>query len=266
MNDRRESRGHRGVQRFAGWRRVAKDRGQERHLIGTRERTAARGQLVEHDAEREDVRARIGRPALGLLGRHVGHRTDDRARLREHVGRRHGRRVETVVERRARDVRGGEAEVEYPQPAVVPEHDVVGLQIAVHDAPVVRGREGVRDRDRELQHPRSRKAAGRELAGQRVSLDQLHRQERAVARFFHRVDGDDVRMVERGQGARLAAETLEPLRISGQRHGKSLERHRPAEPRVLGPPDLAHTACAQLGDDLVGAEHHSGGERHRCAW
>ena len=41
------------------------------------ERAAACRHLVEHDAEREDVGARVGLASFDLLGRHVGQRAYD---------------------------------------------------------------------------------------------------------------------------------------------------------------------------------------------
>ena len=55
-------------------RHDARHRGDERRLAG--------GELVEHDAEREDVGARVERFAARLLGRHVRRRAEDHAHAR----------------------------------------------------------------------------------------------------------------------------------------------------------------------------------------
>ena len=47
---------------------------------------------------------------------------------------------------------------------------------------------------------------------QGLALDQLHGQEVQSSGFLDGVDGDDTRVVERGEGLRLALEALEALR------------------------------------------------------
>ena len=76
------------------------------------ERLLARGHLVEHGAEREDVGARVGGRAFELLGGHVLERPHDRALLGEGlvdgvVGLDGGDRLD-----RAACARRGQAEVE----------------------------------------------------------------------------------------------------------------------------------------------------------
>ena len=101
------------------------------------ERRLAGEQLVEHRAERVEVRARVGAAAERLLGRQVGDRAD-----------------EHPLDRRARAAIGGEAEVAEPRRAVVAEPDVGGLEVAVDDPARVRVLERPadvdRDRDRAL--------------------------------------------------------------------------------------------------------------------
>ena len=53
---------------------------------------------------------------------------------------------------------------------------------------------------------------GRRLLAQRAAGDQLHHQEEAAGLLADVVDRDDVRVVERGGGARLAQEALARLR------------------------------------------------------
>ena len=74
----------------------------------------------------------IDPPALGLLGRHVHRSTEDRASL----GQRSSRLVAGAL-----DIRG-ETKVEQLD-ASSGEQDVCRLQVAMDDAPLVRGLEGV---------------------------------------------------------------------------------------------------------------------------
>ena len=115
---------------------------------------ASREHLVEENAEREDVGARIDGLALCLLGRHVGRRPGkvsftrfgDGGSLALHQGSHWFR----------------ETEVEHFDPPILGHHDVVGLQIPVNDALGVRGRHRVRKWDGELEETTWRKRALRQ--------------------------------------------------------------------------------------------------------
>ena len=64
---------------------------------------------------------------------------------------------------------------------------------------------------------------------QRLALDVLHRDELlAVRRFAERVDGADVRMIERGGGTRLLPEPRDAVRVSRQVRAQNLERDHTA--------------------------------------
>ena len=102
------------------------------------------------DAEREDVGALVDRLALRLLGRHVGDGPHD-APLTGSDSRGHGRL--------GRGVPGGplelrQPEVEHLHAALVADHDVRGLDVAVDDADRMRRRQGVGDLHRDLQRRR----------------------------------------------------------------------------------------------------------------
>ena len=93
------------------------------------ERQLADGELVEHDADGEHVGAEVERPALDVLGRHVRRRAEQLAG--------HGQPLEVDHVR--------DAEVHQLHDAVGPDHDVLGLDVAVQDAAGVRVGERARD-------------------------------------------------------------------------------------------------------------------------
>ena len=62
---------------------------------------------------------------------------------------------------------------------------------------------------------------------------------------------DDARVIEGGEGLRLAPEALQPLRARGHLGRQHLERHVAPELRVGGAVDLAHPAGADRGGDPV---------------
>src|SRR5262249_52650418 len=94
------------------------------------------------------------------------------------------------------------------------------------------------------------------------ALDQLHGQETRVARVFDRIQNHDVRVIETGDGSRLALEAGEAIRRRGQRLGQELDRHFAAQAEVARPIDLAHAAGAQRSEDFIGTESGCGRERH----
>ena len=124
----------------------------------------------------------------------------------------------------------------------------------MHDAALVRRRQRVGQRDREIEHARKRKSARRHQPVEALSLDQLHGQEADPVRLLDRVERDDVRVVERRDGLGLALEARQAVGMGGHVLGQHLDRDLAAEPRVARAIDLAHPARAERRDDLVGAE------------
>ena len=57
------------------------------------------------------------------------------------------------------------------------------------------------------------------------------------------VDGADVRVVQGGGGAGLAAKPRQHLPVAGTRLGQELQRDEPVEPGVFGAVDDAHAAA-----------------------
>jgi hypothetical protein len=68
------------------------------------------------------------------------------------------------------------------------------------------------------------------------------------------VDGEDVRVIQGGDGARLALETRDALRVGDEVGGEDFEGHAAAEPFVAREVDLAHAARAERALDAVDPE------------
>ncbi len=98
----------------------------DRHRGLAGERQLAGQQLVAHDAERVQVAAGVGRLAADLLGGQVLHRAG------------HGARLGLA----AFGVGAGESEVGHLHHALGRDRDVLGLDVAVHDALAMRVLEG----------------------------------------------------------------------------------------------------------------------------
>ena len=142
------------------------------------------------------------------------------------------------------------------------DHDVAGLQVAVRDAFLVCGSDGIGHSTRNRQDLGESQAAFRNYFGEGSSFDQLHREERHALDSLDRMNRDDVRMVERGDGPSLALETVAAFGIEYRRVWQDFECDEPVEPRVPRFVDLAHSPAAKRGDDFVRPEACARGERH----
>jgi hypothetical protein len=156
----------------------------------------------------------------------------------------------------------GEAEVEDLHVPVVGHEDVVGLEVAVHDAASVRRGEPARDLQRPVDGLLLRHGRGVEPAAQRLALEQLGHGVGDAVVPAEVVDREDVRMRERGDGLGLALEARERVGVGGQLRGEDLDGDVAVELRVAGAVDLAHPAGAERREDFVGPETGPGSQRH----
>ena len=76
-------------------------------------------------------------------------------------------------------------------------------------------------------------------------------------------DGDDVRVVERGDGPGFPSEARQTVGVSREGIGKNLQRNIAIQFRVAGAVDLTHATSAEQGQNLVGAELPSDQRRGR---
>jgi hypothetical protein len=180
----------------------------------------------------------VHRLSFCLLRRHVVGRPDDHPGPRERA-----RRLEGL----------GDAEVGEHHLAVVVEHDVGGLHVAVHDAALVRVPQGASGFP---QHPLD------VVGGEGLLLLLQHVLERGAGDVLHHeivepafaldaVDRDDVGVVELGGGLRLLLEALDDVRVLGDVGRQDLDGHLPVQGQVLGEEHRAHAALAEHALELV---------------
>ena len=161
------------------------------HHLGARvaaERPAAGQQLVEDDAQAEDVRAAVDPVPLapGLLGAHVGGRPGEPGSLA----------VVLVLQR--------QPEVGHAGLPWSVDQDVRGLDVAVDQAPGVGVVQRLGDGRHQLGRLAERRPALPQPLGQVAPLDVLRDDvAEPVVGPAHVVDRDDVRVVEPGEGAGL---------------------------------------------------------------
>ena len=89
------------------------------------------------------------------------------------------------------------------------------------------------------------------LLRERLAHQQLHHDEMPALVLLDRVDGADIGMVQGRSRARLALKALEQLAVLGHFGRKKFQRHAAAKLRILGFVHHAHSACADLLDNLV---------------
>ena len=76
------------------------------------------------------------------------------------------------------------------------------------------------------------------------------------------MDGDDVRVVERGHGERLAREALAAIGVDRCDIGQHFECDLALQSRIARPIDLAHPAGAKQRHDFIGTELSARAQRH----
>ena len=122
------------------------------------------------------------------------------------------------------------------------------------DGLLVGGVQRVGDLSRDGQRLANRKRAAVQPIGERFALHELEdqRPDRGLPGSRRRVDlldamnGADMRMIERGQDARLALEAREAIRIGREQCRQQLDGDVSIEPGVARAIHLAHASSAKL--------------------
>ena len=122
------------------------------------------------------------------------------------------------------------------------------------DALPVRLVEGVRNLDSDLQRLIERQRPLLQPLGQRVALEILHDQEVGALVLAHVVQRANVRVIQAGDGLRLALEPLLEVGVCGDMRGEDFDGDGAVQAGVAGFVHLAHAARAEGGEDFVGAE------------
>ena len=213
--------------------------------------------LVEHDAERVDVGALVDRCAIReLLRRHVVRRAEERP-----LGR------GFVLHRLLREL--GDAEVEELHvigSVVAHQEEVLGLEVAMHDAGLVgdgEARAGLpRDVETDLDGERG---AALEQRVEGPPLEVLHQQVGLAIGQPARVDGvGDVRAVDLRRHRRLAEEALHDRRILGEVRVDHLEGAPVRGHLVAHLVDDTAPSAPQAGEDPQLPQHQvSGSQLHQ---
>ena len=115
---------------------------------------------------------------------------------------------------------------------------------------------------RQGDQPRHRQATGGEQRAQRIAVHPLHREVGKALLASDVVNGEDVRVVQRGRGARFLLEAPEAVSIGRDVGAQDLDRDRAVQPRIARLGHLAHSAGADRRENFVWPQAGSGGEAH----
>ena len=154
-----------------------------------------------------------------------------------------------------------EAEIEHLHRAVGLHLDVLGFEIAMHDASLVRSLERGGDLTRDPHRLLNRQGPAPQSLGERRSLDQFKDECVNARRRFEAVDCGDVRVIQRREQPRLAREARQPFGICRKEARQDFDRNVAIESRVTGAVHFAHAADAEEVENLINPEPPSGQRR-----
>ena len=218
--------------------------------------------LCQHHAEGKQVGSRIERPPFQLFRRHVVGRADDHS-----LGRqlRFSDRASGSVGRNEILDPLGKPEVHHLHMALLGEHDVGGLQVAVQKPDGMRFQKRLGNLAGHANRLRQRHGTLEQPVMQGGAGDVLHHQEQFVAVCANFEDLADVWVIQRSDGQRFAAKTLPRLAVGRHPCRQELDGDLAFEPGIPGAIHLAHAARAKWCNDFIDAEAGAGNEG-QVAW
>ncbi len=215
--------------------------------------------LVEDRTKTENVGPRVAGLAPYLFRRHIADGSHHRARQRA-TGQGEGGFVALLGPHQLR-----QPEIQDFDPSVTRKEHVLRFKVAVHDSFFVGGSESLRDAQCVLDGAPHWQRAGLELFPQRHALEKLADQKRCTVVRPDVVDGQNVGVVQRGNGARFLFETAQPVCVPRQRLGQHLDRDLASEASITGAIHLSHAARAQRRLNLIRSKFRTSGKGHGCA-
>jgi len=186
-------------------RRNIPGNGEERdRRCGGVERKPPRQHFEAYHPERPDIGARVDFCAVRLLRRHVRDGADGGVRSRE------SQRGLLAVRQHL-----GETEIQNLHVTVVRQHDVGRLQIAMHDAGVMRGAQSGGELQQDGRRVCDTDGPALDPLAQRLALVKRHGDEQLAFPVADLVDRGDIRMIECARGLRFTQQP--PSRVRAAR-------------------------------------------------
>ena len=139
----------------------------------------------------------------------------------------------------------GQAKVGNFHAALPVEEDVLGLDVAMYDALVVSVLEGVAHLCHDADIWSSLSGTGLHQLPQVLAGHELHHEVAEPSGLAKVVDSDDIRVIEPGQGTRLAAEALGESRVASNFWRQHLDGHQAVERGLPRPVDRSHAPLSE---------------------
>jgi hypothetical protein len=221
--------------------RLISDRLGQRMTRAVVERAGSGRQLVQDDAQSEEVAAVIDDATSQLLRRHVVDGANGGADTGQVVGR-----LALAARRKVRR----QAKIEQLDQTAVGQEDVSRLDVAVDDARFVRSAKRLHHLSYDVDDFCQRRRPAHQSCLQADALEELHgdKGERLARAGIE--NSADVGMVERRRQPCLTLESTNRIDVRGQLLLENLDRDRAREPGILRFVDNAHPAGAQRADHV----------------
>ena len=136
----------------------------------------------------------------------------------------------------------------------VAHHDVLGLEIAMHDARGMRLRETVGDLVGDVGEPSRRQPAVGQQVAQGLAFHPFHGDERHAGLMADVMDGQDVGMVQGGSRLGFPLEATQAISIVGETGWEDFDRDPAIEAGIECAVHLTHAACPERTEDLIRTE------------
>jgi hypothetical protein len=130
------------------------------------------------------------------------------------------------------------------------DEQVLRLDVAMHDAVIVRALQRVAHRRHDAQRLLRREALGLQKLAQIHAIHELHEQVIKAACLSEVIHADDVRMIQRRERLRLLFKPRRELRIVRPLRGEQFERHEAVQRLLPCLVNHAHAATAEAFEDF----------------
>jgi hypothetical protein len=92
------------------------------------------------------------------------------------------------------------------------------------------------------------------VGAQRMAFDELGHYEIEGINLPDFMNGEDIRMVQRGGDVSFSPEPSQPVCVLGELCGQQLQRDAPIEAKILSEEDITHPSLSYVSYDPVGAD------------
>src|ERR1017187_2243084 len=223
-------------------------------------RQIAGGELVQNQSNRKQIRAEVEFFRSRLFRRHVSRSAEQRTDSRKSGGSFDAAGWRGLREKRRSFHGACQTEIHHRRTALLVDHDVLRLQVAMNNALPVSSRQTVAD----LQHdfrgfPGGQLAAIIQELAEFLALDVLHADETHAVGNGEIINSDRVAVRDLLREHQLLAEALQDFRTASQLWANHFQRHDTVHLFVVSLKHGPHAAFAERFQDFVAATQDGAG-------